>query len=186
MNPIITYLILALVLFGLIKWFISIYNTLIMLKNNVDKAFANIDVVLKQRADEIPNLINVVKETRVYETGTLEKLTQLRTAYMQALTTDEKVNVNNELSENMRSILAVAENYPQLKAIDAFTQLQQRVSGLEDAISDRREFFNESVNMYNIGIKEFPNVLMAFPLGYTARPFLLISKEEKAYNGVTF
>jgi len=186
MNPIISIVIIVLLVVGLISVIISAYNKLVMLRFNVDKAFANIDVLLKQRADEIPNLIKVVKEYQGYEAGTLEKLTELRTRFLSATNTNDKVELSNQMDKAMRSVFAVSENYPTLQAAQSFTELQNRVSGLENAIADRREFFNESINMYNIGITEFPAVLLSKLLGYKEKALLQISEQEKEYHGVQF
>ena len=186
MMHIIAYVILGLVALGSISALFAMYNRLVMLRNNVDKAFGNIDVLLKQRADEIPNLIKVVKESMKYEDGMLTKLTDMRAAYMGATSDDAKIKLANDMQQQVKSILAVAENYPALKASENFQLLQTRVSGIEDAISDRREFFNESVNMYNIGIAELPDVILAKILGYSRKSLLQISEAEKQYDGITF
>lgn len=186
MNQIIALVIIILVAVGVISVIISAYNKLVMLKFNVGKAFANIDVLLKQRADEIPNLIKVVKEYSSYESGLLEKLTDMRTRFLNTSDPDKKVALSNEMDKAMRSVFAVSESYPDLKAAQSFTQLQARVSQLEDAISDRREFFNESITMYNIGIAEFPPVILAKLMGYKEKGLLEISEQEKQYNGVQF
>ena len=152
----------------------------------VDKNFANIDVILKQRVDEIPNLIAVVKKTQGYEESLLNQLTELRTAFLSSRSTDEKVQLANEVGKLLNSFFAVSENYPELKAVESFRTLQLRVSDLEDMLSDRRELYNESVNMYNIGIHEMPALLFARPMGYTDKPLLHISEEEKKYDGIRF
>jgi len=186
MEIIIAIVILILIVVGLASFITRIYNRLVMLKFNVEKAYANIDVLLKQRADEIPNLITTVKQYAGYEKETLQKLTDLRTQFMKIQKPEEKVKKYNELQSVMSQIFAVAENYPDLKANNSFLSLQNRVSELEDHIADRREFFNESVNMYNIGIKEFPNILLSGPMGYTEKTLLHISEQEKKYDGVQF
>ena len=186
MTKLIAVIILGLIILWLISSFISMYNRLVMLKNNVTKSFANIDVLLKQRADEIPNLIKVVKEYMKYEGDVLNKLTELRTSYMESQSINEKISLSGEIDKNMRSIMAVSENYPNLKANDTFLSLHGRVSALEDNIADRREFYNESVNMYNIGIAEFPDFLLAKLLRYKEMSMLHISEEEKKYDGVQF
>lgn len=186
MNDIIFYIIIAVLIIAFISLIIGIYNKLILLKNNVDKSFANIDVLLKQRADEIPNLIQVVKESKSYESETLLKLTQLRTDFMQATTIDDKVNISNNLEKTLKSIMAISENYPDLKANNNFRMLQSRVSGIEDMIADRRELYNDSVNLYNIGIQEFPNLMLAKSFLYVKKPLLNITDQEKHYDGVKF
>jgi len=186
MNLIVGVVLIIAVIIGVISFFVGLYNKLVMLKFNVDKSFANINVLLKQRADEIPNLIKVVKEYQLYEKGTLERLTELRTQYFGESSSDKKIAIQNEISSSLSKIMVISENYPDLKANNSFTQLQGRVSTLEDHISDRREFFNESVNMYNIGITEFPAVILASIFGYKQRSLLQVSKEEKAYDGIKF
>ena len=179
MGIIIAFVILGVIIVGIVSGGVAIYNRLVMLKYNVDKNFANIDVILKQRVDEIPNLIAVVKKTQGYEESLLNQLTELRTAFLSSRSTDEKVQLLN-------SFFAVSENYPELKAVESFRTLQLRVSDLEDMLSDRRELYNESVNMYNIGIHEMPALLFARPMGYTDKPLLHISEEEKKYDGIRF
>ncbi len=186
MTKTIAFAIIALLVLWLINLAVNVYNRLVMLKNNTSKSFANIDVLLKQRADEIPNLIMVVKESMKYEKNVLESLTDMRTRFMNTQNVEEKVQVSNEIEKTMKMVMAISENYPNLKASQSFLDLQSRVSSLEDAIADRREFYNESVNMYNIGIAEFPNVLMAKPMGYSKMSMLHISEQEKQYNGVQF
>ena len=178
MGIIIAFVILGVIIVGIVSGGVAIYNRLVMLKYNVDKNFANIDVILKQRVDEIPNLIAVVKKTQGYEESLLNQLTELRTA------TDEKEHLGNEVGKLLNSFFAVSENYPELKAVESFRTLQLRVSDLEDMLSDRRELYNESVNMYNIGIHEMPALLFARPMGYTDKPLLHISEEEKKYDGI--
>lgn len=178
--------IIILIIVGFVSYIVNIFNRLVMMKNNVEKSFANIDVLLKQRADEIPNLIKVVKETIKYESGVLEKLTSLRTQYIGTSDTNAKIGLSNEIGNALKSVFAVSENYPDLKANSSFLKLQSRISQLEDHIADRREFYNESVNMYNISIAEFPNFILAKPLGYEVKQMLQISEEEKKYYGVQF
>jgi len=178
--------IVVLIIIATISVFIRIYNTLVLLKFNVEKAFANIDVLLKQRAEEIPNLVTTVKEYVSHEKELLKDLTQLRTQYLSATHQEEKVKVNNDMARSLGKIMAVAENYPDLKANTSFVTLQERISQLEDNISDRREFFNESVNMYNIGINEFPNLILSKSMGYKEKSLLQISELEKKYDGIKF
>jgi LemA protein len=165
---------------------INIYNKLIMLNKNIEKSFANIDVLLKQRADEIPNLITIVKQSMSYESEILDRLTHLRTQYLGSSNIDEKVTIHNKMSAALKTLFAVSENYPDLKANASLLELQQRVSQLEDHIADRREFYNESVNMYNIGILEFPNILFSKLMRYKEKSMLEVTTNEKEYHGVQF
>ena len=184
MPQILTLVILAALVFAIVKGAINIYNSIVMLNQNVDKAFANIDVLLKQRADEIPNLVKVVKANTTYESELLEKLVSLRTQFLNADNAADKIDLNNQLQSQLGKVIAIAENYPTLKANEAFLQLQKRVSELEDKIADRREFYNESVNLYNVGIKMFPNFIFANLMKYNEKPLLAIPQAEMAYNGV--
>jgi len=166
------------------KYAIDTYNRLVMLNFNTDKAFANIDVILMQRADEVPNLVKVLNKHIEYEKSTLEKLTQLRVSCQNAQKQGDKVAVHNEMTSLMGNVMAVAENYPELKSSDSFLALQKRVSQLEDIISDRREFFNESINLYNIGIHQFPDLFFAKIMNYNAKSMLIVSEQEKHYDGI--
>lgn len=186
MNPTLGLIVIALVLLLLIASGIRIYNRLVMLDQNIEKAYANIDVLLKQRADEIPELVKIVKEYMKYEAGTLNKLTSMRTELLNTTDKNKKIEKHNEISSAFANILAVSENYPELKASGSFISLQGRVSQIEDHISDRRELFNDSINLFNIGIKEFPALLMAAPFGYTEKTLLIITDAEKQYDGIQF
>ena len=170
----------------IISFFISVYNKLVMLKFNIEKAFANIDIILKQRADEIPNIVKVINQSTSYESGVLEKLTLLRTDFLNSSNIEDKTTISNEMSKTLKSVFSISENYPTLLSNNSFLELQKRVSGLEDKIADRREFFNDSVNLYNIGIYEFPNIIFAKLLNYTQRTLLTRSESEKKYDGVSF
>ncbi len=166
------------ILIGLIGYLVGIYNGLIQVRNNVDKAWANIDVLLKQRHDELPKLIDTCKGYMKYEQGLLEKITQARTAFLSATSIADKTQAENQLASALKTLFAVSENYPELKANQSFLQLQTRISGLENQIADRREFFNDSVNIFNIRIQQIPDVFIANTLGYTRRPLLEIAKED--------
>ena len=186
MPALLGIIIFILLIVALTSIVIRVYNRLILLKFNTEKSFANIEVLLKQRADEIPNLVTTVKEYVKHEKETLFKLTELRTQYTNTDDKDEKISINNDISKAFGKIMMVAENYPDLKASNSFVLLQTRVSELEDNIADRREFFNESVNMYNIGINEFPTILLSKILNYHNKTLLEISELEKKYDGITF
>src|SRR2546430_6965786 len=141
-------------IFGVVGYVVMIYNGLIALKNDIDKAWANIDVMLKQRHDELPKLLDVVKGYMNYERDTLLKITQARSMYQQAVTMDQKAQADQSMTTALRGFFAVAENYPDLKANNNFLQLQKRITELENQIADRREFYNDSVNTFNIRIQQ--------------------------------
>lgn len=186
MNQTVAIILLILLGVVVISFLINLYNKLVMLKFNVDKAYGNIDVVLKQRADEIPNLVTVAKHFMNYEEKLLTRLTELRTFYNNSTDANKRTEIANETSKALSSFFAVSENYSELKSNNNFLELQKRISDLENKIADRREFFNDSVNLYNIGIHEFPNVMLAKMLGYKDKTLLEITNEEKQYDGVQF
>lgn len=179
-------LIVFFVVVGVIGYAVGLYNGLITVRNNVDKAWANIDVVLKQRHDELPKLIETCRGYMKYEQALLEKVTQARTAFMSATSIEAKTQAENELSRGLKSLFAVAENYPDLKANQSFLQLQGRISSIENMIADRREFFNESVNVYNIKIEQFPDLIVARALNYAKRPLLEIPESDKQDVKISF
>lgn len=164
---------------GVIAWAVGIYNTLIRLSNNIDKAWANIDVILKQRHDELPKLVEVCNSYMAHERETLEALTKARSAYARSTSIDEKAKAENQLTGALGRLFAVAENYPDLKANQEFLHVQGRISALESTIADRREFYNDSVNLYNIRIAQIPDVLVAQQFGYRARPLLEVPQADR-------
>jgi len=178
------FIIAGILIVVFVSFFIGIFNKLVMLKNNVEKAFMNIDVILMQRADEIPDLVKVASKFMEHETSLLTNLTRLRTDFLSATTMDQKIENATAFSESMKTLFAVSENYPALTSNANFVELQRRVSQLEDKIADRREFFNDSVTLYNIGIQEFPNLILAGILGYRQRNLFVVSNEEKKYDGI--
>ena len=158
-------ILLALVIFlaaaGIFIYFITIYNSLVRLRNDIDKAWSNIDVLLKQRHDELPKLIETCKGYMQYEQQTLQRIVEARTAYLKASTVPEKAQADSMLGGALKTLFAVAEKYPDLKANNSFLQLQGRITDLEEKIADRREFFNDDVNTYNIRIQQLPDVFIA-------------------------
>jgi len=171
---------------GAILYVVAVYNGLIVVSRNIDKAWANIDVLLKQRHDEIPKLIKVCEGYMKYERETLEKITAARTACIQAKTVGESTQAEGSLAQSLRTLFAVAENYPDLKANQNFTQLQQRVSYLESQIADRREFYNDSVNTYNIRINEIPDLFVARMLNLQPRELFKVAEEDKKDVDINF
>jgi LemA protein len=159
---------------------VMIYNSLVQVRNNVDKAWKNIDVLLEQRHDEIPKLVETCGAYMQHERETLDTLTRLRTGYRQAADVMEKVAIENQLNREMQRLNLVMEQYPDLKAIQAFTKVLDRVSSLESAIADRREFFNDSINIYNIQIERFPSIVFARLLNYQRKEYLEVAEEKKA------
>jgi len=171
---------------GATLYFITLYNGLIVVSRNIDKAWANIDVLLRQRHDEIPKLIEVCEGYMKYERETLEKITAARTACIQAKSVGESSQAEGDLARSLKTLFAVSENYPELKANQNFTQLQQRISYLESQIADRRELFNDSVNNYNIRINEIPDMFVARMLNMQPKELFKILEEEKKDVDVKF
>jgi LemA protein len=172
-------LVVVLVVVGVFVYFITIYNSLVRLRNDIDKAWANIDVLLKQRHDELPKLIETCKGYMQYEQKTLQLITEARTAFMRANTVAEKAQADNFITGALKSLFAVAENYPELKANNDFMQLQNRISELEEKIADRREFFNDDVNTYNIRIQQLPDVFVAGMMGLQRKDLFKVTEEDR-------
>lgn len=152
------------VLVVLLLYGVTLYNQLVALKHNVDKAWANIDVLLKQRHDELPKLVETCKQYMQYEQAALERVMNARARVSAAREAGDVAALGpaeTELRLGLGNLFAVAEAYPDLKANESFRHLQGRISGLENAIADRREFYNESVNQNNIRIEQFPDVVLA-------------------------
>jgi LemA protein len=172
-------LVVILFVVGVLVYFITIYNSLVRLRNDIDKAWANIDVLLKQRHDELPKLIDTCKGYMQYEQKTFQLITEARTAFMRANTVAEKAQADNFITGALKSLFAVAENYPELKANNDFMQLQNRISELEEKIADRREFFNDDVNTYNIRIQQLPDVFIAGMMGLQRKDLFKVAEEDR-------
>ena len=170
---------LVLGMMGAVAYVIATYNALVRLSNNIDKAWANIDVILKQRHDELPKLVEVCNSYMTHERETLEAVTKARSAYSDTASIDQKAKAENRITAALGQLFAVAEQYPDLKANQEFLSTQQRTSALETLIADRREFYNDSVNLYNIRIAEIPTLWVAQQIGYRARPLLAVAEAER-------
>ena len=153
--------ILALLVFGVISYVAGLYNNLVTLKNDIDRSFSNIDVILKQRHDELPKLIETCKGYMQYEQKTLQAVVEARSAYARATTPGEKAQADNMITGALRTLFAVAENYPDLKANANFMQLQGRITELENKIAGQRNLYNEDVNTFNIRIAQIPDTFVA-------------------------
>lgn len=162
-------------------YLISLYNGLVEVKNAVSKAWANIDVLLKQRHDELPKLIDTCKQYMQHEQATLEKVIAARAKVSSARESQDVAAVGRAetgLRSGLGQLFALAESYPDLKANEQFVQLQARISSLENSIADRREFYNESVNINNVRIEQFPGVLVARLFNFKAFELLKFTAEE--------
>jgi LemA protein len=155
----------------IVIWAISVYNSLVAMRQRTNQAFADIDVQLKQRHDLIPNLVETVKGYAAHERGTLEAVIQARNAAMAAPGVEQKVAAENMLTGALRQMFALAESYPDLKANQNFQQLQGEISDIENKLAASRRFFNSAVQEFNTGIQQFPAALFAGIFGFSQRPF---------------
>lgn len=178
------------VLFGIALivglWVMGIYNGLVRLRQAVKNAWAQIDVQLKRRHDLIPNLVNTVKGYAAHEKGTFEAVINARAKATSVTLPEDRVKAEGELSSALGRLLAVTENYPELKANANFMSLQQELTGTEDRISLTRQTYNDSVTQLNTGIQTFPAVLVARLLGFKEEPFFETTAEEKQAPTVQF
>ena len=186
MSALIVLGVLLLIAAMLVAYIIMIYNALVRLKNETDKAWSNIDVLLKQRFDELPKLIKVCEGYMQHERETLEAVIKARSMVQQAGNQQDKLQAQNMLTDTLKSLFAVTERYPDLKADSAFASLGNRISELEDQIADRREMFNEYINLYNIRIAQFPDVLIAQKFNFTAKTLWEIDPAHRADVEVSF
>jgi LemA protein len=155
----------------IVVWAISVFNSLVAMRQRVNQAFADIDVQLKQRHDLIPNLVETVKGYAAHERGTLEAVVQARQTAIAAPGVEQKVAAENMLSGALRQLFALSESYPDLKANQNFRQLQSDLSDIENKLAASRRFFNNAVQEYNTGIQQFPAALFAPMFGFSQRPF---------------
>lgn len=171
---------------GLFAYGVTIYNGLVRLKNNINKAWGNIDVLLKQRHDELPKLIKTCEAYMKYEKDTLTQVIEARNSAQRATTVGDRAKKEGELTGLLHKLFALAENYPDLKAQSNFQHLQTRISGLENEIADRREFYNDSVNNYNIRIESFPDSILAGWMKLAAREMFKISEADRRDVAIEF
>ena len=160
--------------------FVSIYNNLVTLRANREQAFADIDVQMKQRYDLVPNLVNTVKGYATHEKELLEKLTELRSVAMGAKGVDEKIAADNQFSSTLKTLFAVSENYPDLKANQNFMQLQSELSDIENKIAASRRFFNSASKELNASILVFPASVIAPMMGFKAVSYFELGEERES------
>jgi LemA protein len=169
---------------GVAGYGVSLYNGLVQVKHQVDQAWANIDVLLKQRHDELPKLIDAVKAYLTHERSVLENVTALRTRAQASGAGTERVAAEQALSQGVSQLLAVAERYPQLRASEVFVDLQARISALEEQIAHRREFYNAAVNVNNVRMEQFPDMLLASFAQLVRKPLFETAPTERTDVGV--
>jgi len=166
-----------------VLWAIMAYNGLVQLKNNIAKAWANIDVILKQRHDELPKLVEVCRQYKQFEQETLARVIEARAQVASARASRDIPALgaaDSVLHAGLGRIFAVAEAYPELRSNEHFMQLQAAITALENTLADRREFYNESVNLLNVRIEQFPDLVIARRFGFKAQALLQFSEDEKS------
>lgn len=165
---------------------VILYNGFVQMKNDIDKAWSNIDLLLKQRYDELPKLLKVCEGYMQHEQRTLEAVIRARSQLSSAGSGAEQLAAQNFLSETLRSLFAVTENYPELKADAGFRQFANRISEIEDQIADRRELYNEYVNIYNIRLDQLPDLLIARVCSFTPRKLWAIDVAHREDVKISF
>lgn len=174
------------VLLLLVGFVVALYNGLVKLRVLVEEAWSGIDVQLKRRYDLIPNLVETVKGYATHEKGTFEKIAELRTAAMKTEGVEEKGKIENQLTSALKTIFAVAENYPQLKADANFLDLQKTLQTIEEEIQGARRYYNGAVREFNLKLSVFPNNIIAGLLGFKSKEFFAADEAEKANVKVDF
>ena len=185
MSLLVIIILIILIIF-IIGTIIHMYNNLVELRNRVKNSYAQIDVQLKRRNDLIPNLVETVKGYAAHEKGVLEEVTKARTGVMNASGVEEVSEANNQLTGALKTLFAVAENYPELKANSNFQQLQGELSETEDKIAYARQFYNDVVLKYNNTCQKFPSSILAKMFGYTEEAYFEAPSEERAVPKVEF
>ena len=179
-------LIVGIIVAVVVLFVIFLYNSLISLRNEVKNSWAQIDVQLKRRNDLIPNLVQTVKGYMTHERTVLENITKARTAFLSAHSMTEKSKASNMLSQTLKSLFAVSENYPQLKANENFLQLQEELSGTESKIAYARQHYNDIVMSFNTKIQTFPNSSFASMLNFSQEALFAATAEERKNVKVQF
>ena len=174
--------IILLVVVLIIVFIISTYNGLVRSKIKVDNAWSQIDVQLQRRFDLIPNFVETVKGYMTHEQETFEKIAKLRTSWANASGISDKADLDNQLSETLKTIMAVSENYPELKANQNFIELSQELKNTEDKISFSRQFYNDAATMYNTKIQVFPSNIIAGMFNFTSRGLFQTENDEARKN----
>ncbi|MBN1958429.1 MAG: LemA family protein [Desulfuromonadales bacterium] len=182
----ITLGVILLILIGIIFYIIMIYNGFVALKNNINQDWSNIDVLLKQRFDELPKLIKVCEGYMQHEQKTLEAVVKARSMVNSAQGEEQKLQAQNMLTDTLKSLFMVVERYPDLKADTGFRQLSNRISEIEDQIADRRELYNASVTIYNTRLDQFPDVVVARTFNFTGRSLWKIDPAHRQDVDVSF
>jgi LemA protein len=175
-------IIAIIIIVAIIAFVIATYNGLVVARQKVKNAWSQIDVQLQRRFDLIPNFVETVKGYMTHEKDTLTKVTELRTSWSGASSIDEKAALNNQLSNTLKTIMAVSENYPDLKANQNFLEMQEELKNTENKISFSRQFYNDSVTMYNTKLEVFPSNIIAGMFNFTQETLFAAESDEARKN----
>ena len=178
--------VIGFLLVGSVGFFLSIYNSLIEIKNNIGRSWANIDVLLKQRHDELPKLVKVCEAYMQHERAIFDKLSEARGALAAARSVPQRAEAESQLTRALGQFFAVAENYPDLKANQNFSALQQRISELENQIADRREFYNDTVTIFNTRIQQIPDTWVAGGMNLAPAELSKIDEKDRQDPEIAF
>ncbi|MEA4923528.1 MAG: LemA family protein [Eubacteriaceae bacterium] len=175
-------IVIAAIVIIIVIWFIAAYNGFIKLRNSVEESFSTMDVYMKKRFDLIPNLVETVKGYAAHEAGTLEKVTAARSAVQNSSTTEERLANENILSGTLRSLFAVSEAYPDLKANQNFMDLQQQLKKVEEDIVNARKYYNAVVKQFNTKCEVFPSNIVAGMFHFERKPMFEVDSEDERKN----
>src|SRR5438552_1762289 len=164
---------------GSVGYFLSLYNGLVEMKNNIGRSWANVDVLLKQRHDELPKLVSTCEAYMQHERAVFDKLSEARSAVATARTVGQRAEAEGRIGRALGGFMAVAENYPDLKADQGFRALQQRISELENQIADRREFYNDVVTLFNTRLEQIPDSWVAQGMQLTRAELFKVSEADR-------
>ncbi len=185
-GELLVIVLISFILVGAIGYALTLYNGLIALKNGMARAWANIDVLLKQRHDELPKLVKTCEGYMQHERAVFDKLSEARGALQQARGVAERAQAENLITRALGGLFAVAEAYPDLKANQSFLQLQGRISEIENQIADRREYYNDIVTTFNTRIQQIPDTVVAGWLGYQAAELFKVDERDREDVQVSF
>ena len=180
------WIIVGIVLVVIVGWIVSTYNSLVQLRNKVKNAFAQIDAQLQRRFDLIPNLVETIKGYAGHEKEVLENVTASRSGYMNATSNEQKLEMNNQLTSTLKTLFAVAENYPDLKANTNFMSLQEELSKTEDKVVYARQFYNDAVTIYNNKLQMFPSNVVEVMFGFKEEALFYAVEEANQAPRVQF
>jgi len=185
-GEVIVAIVVLFVALGAVGYFVSIYNSLVGLRNHIARSWSNIDVLLKQRHDEIPKLIKVCEGYMQHERAVFDKLSEARAQLAQTQSVAQRADAENVLTRALGQFFAVAEAYPELKANQGFLSLQHRISELENHIADRREFYNDTVTAFNIRIQQIPDMYVAGWLNCTPQELFKVDDADRQDVEIAF